>query len=142
MRIDFRRRLQVEDLNFSNVRVLAVVIGAVVFGIGYALDVLVIWRFTSAFEAILFSNLLTGLLSGVLAYQLIKRMVLRERASEAQLGTLAEMSRQLRNALLIVQHCVHEPLTREMAEREMGSVYSGMKELLSNLEPSVSSTEA
>jgi phosphate/sulfate permease len=141
MKIDFRKPLLVEDLKFSNLRLIGVAIGAAVFGIGYVLDILVIWQFTSAFEAILFSNFLTGVISGMLAYRLIKKTIIRQRACEAQLGTLAEMSRQLRNALLIVQHCVHEPLTREMAEREMGSVYSGMKELLYNLEPHVS-TEA
>ena len=135
MRIDFRESFKLDDLTRFQLRLLGVCIGAVVFGVGYLLDLLLMDQFGPAAEqGIMISDAITGLVCGFLAYRLMRAMVGRQQAFLSQLAMVAEMSRQLRSALALLERPLSEPAVRVRTERELESVYGSLKELTSRIE--------
>jgi ABC-type Co2+ transport system permease subunit len=135
MRIDFRESFKLDDLTRFQLRLLGVCIGAVVFGVGYLLDLLLIDQFGPAAEkGIMISDAVTGLICGFLAYRLMRAMASRQQAFISQLAVVAEMSRQLRSALALLDHPLSEPAVRVRTERELENVYGNLKELTSRIE--------
>lgn len=139
MRIDFRESFKLDDLTSFQLRLLGVCIGALVFAVGYLLDLLLIDQFGPAAEqGIMISDAITGLVCGFLAYRLMRAMVGRQQAFLSQLAVVAEMSRQLRSALALLEHPLSEPAVKVRTERELESVYGNLKELTSRLESAAS----
>ena len=139
MRIDFRESFKLDDLTRFQLRLLGGCIGAVVFGVGYLLDLLLIDQFGPAAEqGIMISDAVTGLVCGFLAYRLMRAMVGRQQAFLSQLAVVAEMSRQLRSALALLERPLSEPAVKVRTERELESVYGNLKELTSRLESAAS----
>jgi ABC-type Co2+ transport system permease subunit len=138
MRIDFREAFNLDELTRFQLRLVGVSIGAVVFAVGYLLDLLLIDQFGPAAEhGIMISDAVTGIVCGYLAYRLIRAMARRQQAFLSQLAVVAEMSRQLRSALALLERPLTEPAVKVRTERELENVYGNLKELTSRLESGV-----
>jgi ABC-type Co2+ transport system permease subunit len=139
MRIDFRESFKLDDLTRFELRLLGVCVGAAVFAVGYLLDLLLIDQFGPAAEhGIMISDAVTGVVCGFLAYRLMRAMVVRQQAFLSQLAVVAEMSRQLRSALALLERPLSEPAVRVRTERELENVYGSLKELTSRIESAAS----
>lgn len=139
MRIDFRESFKLDELTRLQLRLLGVCVGAAVFGVGYLLDLLLIDQFGPAAEqGIMISDAVTGLVCGFLAYRLMRAMVVRQQSFMSQLAVVADMSRQLRSALALLERPLSEPAVKVRTERELENVYGNLKELTSRLESAAS----
>lgn len=139
MRIDFRESFKFDDLTRFQLRLIGACIGAAVFAVGYLLDLLMIDQFGPAAEqSIMISDVVTGLICGFLAYRLMRAMVGRQQAFLSQLAVVAEMSRQLRGALALLERPLTEAAVRVRTERELESVYGSLRELTSRIQSAAS----
>jgi hypothetical protein len=138
MALDFRNTFKLDELTRFELRLLAVCVAGFAFAVGFLLDLFVLDQFAGKAAGIMISNALTGVILALLAYKLMSGMVGRQQAFLSQLAIVAEMSRQLRTALTLLERPLNEPAVRERTGRELENVYGNLKELTSQLGPDVS----
>jgi hypothetical protein len=89
-----------------NERLFATLLGSLVFGAGLVLDVMMLHWGLAGSDALVVSNLLTGVVAGIACWMLMIRE--REQRDEAvqRLHVISDMNHHVRNALqVIVYYC-------------------------------------
>jgi hypothetical protein len=136
MRIDFRNSLQLDALNPSSAAVIAAGLGLIVCMAGYLMDLFVLRELPFGAVAVLISDGLTGFISAILTYKLIRALSERHRAALLRLALMADMHRQLKSALdMMSDSKLQTEGKRRATEMSIQNVESTLRHLISQLEP-------
>src|SRR5262245_38698564 len=89
-----------------NERLFATLLASLVFGAGLVLDVLMLHWGLAGSDALVVSNLLTGVVAGIAGWLLMIREREQRDAAVQRLHVIADMNHHVRNALqVIVYYC-------------------------------------
>ena len=114
-----RRELDLSSFRTSEIKMFAVALGLVVAAVGYLLDLLLLRGSNSFAQALVFSDILTGGVAGVLLYRLLAETRRRQIAFIFRMATLADLSQLAAQASVAAEDLdVKEEAKRRLADLE------------------------
>ena len=94
---------QAESLWTRHSGSMAVVVAVVVSALGYVLDLLLDLGGVSSAYMLLLTNTVTGIVAGLLFYQMARHAKSEREMIRARVSTIAEMNHHIRNALQVIK---------------------------------------
>jgi len=105
----------------------------VVSAVGFGFDQLLVWEGVSSMGVMLLSNILTGVVAGLLFLQNRLRAEDRQKLLEHRLAKVAEMNHHVRNALQVVsfyRHQISDPEAGRLLQESIRRIEWTLEEVL------------